>query len=217
MTSAVSAAAWAWIPIVVWATFAQTVRNAAQRSLTGAVGTLPATLVRFLYGLPCAVVWLLLVWQAQGGVLPRLTPAYGAWLAGGAVAQLGATAALLLAMKERNFIVAVTWSKTEVLQVALFGTLFLGERPGWLSLAAMAVAVSRDWAAPRSADPCVGRRAVCAGARSATPLCKGRRTAASAVGRRRRRFVRVNLLDTAVHDIEEAYEFILLLGREFGE
>ena len=43
-------AAWAWIPIVIWAAFAQTIRNAAQRTLTSELGTLPATLVRFLIG-----------------------------------------------------------------------------------------------------------------------------------------------------------------------
>ena len=51
-------AAWQWIPVTVWAAFAQTVRNAAQRHLTKELGTLGATLVRFLYGLPFAVLWL---------------------------------------------------------------------------------------------------------------------------------------------------------------
>ena len=36
---------WAWIPIVLWAAFAQTIRNATQRSLVDGVGTLGATLV----------------------------------------------------------------------------------------------------------------------------------------------------------------------------
>ncbi len=37
--------------VVAWA---QTARNAAQRTLTAQVGTLGPTLVRFLYGLPFA-------------------------------------------------------------------------------------------------------------------------------------------------------------------
>ena len=135
-------AAWAWIPIVVWAAFAQTVRNAAQRTLTAEVGTLPATLVRFLYGLPCAALWLAVVWHVSGSAKPFLSLHYGGWLSLGAMAQLGATALLLMAMKERNFIVAVTWSKTEILQVALFSLLFLGELPGWMSALAMVVATS---------------------------------------------------------------------------
>ena len=52
MTSSLTAAApWLWVPVVLFAALAQTVRNTAQRSLTAELGTLPATLVRFLYGL----------------------------------------------------------------------------------------------------------------------------------------------------------------------
>ena len=133
---------WAWIPLVIWAAFAQTIRNAAQRNLTTATGTLAATLARFLYGLPFALAFLAAV-VALGGAsagLPTASLPYAGWLALGALAQLAATALLLMAMKERNFIVAVTYSKTEVLQVALFGSLFLHEVPTWLTVAAMLVA-----------------------------------------------------------------------------
>lgn len=137
-------AVWAWIPIVIWAAFAQTIRNAAQRTLTAEIGTLPATLVRFLYGLPLAAVWLLLVCRFGGDAnpVPVFSLSYAAWIALGAVSQLAATALLLAAMRERNFIVAVTWSKTEVLQVAFFGTLLLQELPdGPMALAMIASTV----------------------------------------------------------------------------
>lgn len=132
--------AWAWIPIVLAAAAAQTVRNTAQRKLTGSIGTLPATLVRFLFGLPFAAFWLFALWLLLGQpALPRPGLAYGLWLLLGAVAQIAATACLLRAMRERNFIVAVTWSKTEVLQVALFSVVFLAEWPGaWAALAMFA-------------------------------------------------------------------------------
>jgi drug/metabolite transporter (DMT)-like permease len=134
--------AWAWIPIVVGAALAQTARNAAQRSLTAQVGTLGATLVRFLYGLPFAALAVVLLQGASDAplVLPPFNAAFFAWVAFGAVSQIAATALLLAAMKERNFIVAVTYSKTEVLQVALFAALFLHEVPGWLTLLAIGVA-----------------------------------------------------------------------------
>src|SRR3981189_722762 len=47
---------WAWIPITLGAALAQTLRNAAQRHLTGDLGALGATLVRFFYGLPFAAL-----------------------------------------------------------------------------------------------------------------------------------------------------------------
>lgn len=133
-------AAWAWIPITVWAAFAQTVRNAAQRSLTSQAGTLGATLARFLYGLPFALAWVLAVQAMDGGGVPAFHGGYAVWLVVGAVAQLLATAFLLMAMQERNFIVGVAFSKTEVLQVALFSTLFLHEVPTWLAAGAMLLA-----------------------------------------------------------------------------
>lgn len=134
-------ASWAWIPIVVWAAFAQTIRNAAQRSLVGDMGTLGATLVRFLYGLPFAGAWLLLVlvFITPESRLPPLQLQYLLWLMLGAACQLLATACLLVAMKQRNFIVGVAFSKTEVLQVGIFATLILQEVPTWLSGLAMVV------------------------------------------------------------------------------
>ncbi len=133
-------AAWAWIPITVCAAFGQTVRNAAQRSLTGQAGTLAATLARFLYGLPFALAWVLGMHAAGAGPVPAFHAGYFGWLATGAVAQLLATAFLLQAMQQRNFIVGVAFSKTEVLQVALLSTVFLHEVPTWLAALAMALA-----------------------------------------------------------------------------
>lgn len=139
---AAAVVAWAWIPIVVAAALAQTARNAAQRTLTAQVGTLGATLVRFLYGLPFAAVAVILLQGFSGAplALPPFTGAFFGWVAFGAVAQIGATAFLLGAMKERNFIVAVTYSKTEVLQVAVFAALFLQEVPSLVTLLAIGVA-----------------------------------------------------------------------------
>ncbi len=133
---------WAWIPIVVWAAFAQTIRNAAQRSLVNDMGTLGATLVRFLYGLPFAAVWLWLVLAlvAPQAQMPPVHASYLLWLTVGALCQLGATACLLVAMKQRNFIVGVAFSKTEVLQVGIFATLILQEIPSWMSGLAMVMA-----------------------------------------------------------------------------
>ena len=138
-------AAWAWIPIVIWAAFAQTIRNATQRTLVAELGTLSATLVRFLYGLPFAFAWLLVVYRflaPTGAALgwPPFTVAYAGWVFVGAAAQLAATAFLLQAMRQRNFIVGVTFSKTEVLQVGIFATIFLHELPTVWSALAMVIA-----------------------------------------------------------------------------
>jgi drug/metabolite transporter (DMT)-like permease len=130
---------WLWIPITVWAAFAQTVRNAAQRHLTAELGTLGATLVRFLYGLPFAALWLLLVHRMANSALPGMNGKFAFWVLVGAVSQIAATALLLRTMQERNFALGVAYSKTEVLQVAVFGLAFLGDpisMPAALAVAA---------------------------------------------------------------------------------
>src|SRR5690348_868621 len=115
----------AWIPITVFAAAAQTVRNAAQRHLTAQLGTLGATLVRFLYGVPFAGLWLWMVVAFRGETLPAPNLAFASWLFAGAVGQIAAMALLLKVMEERNFALGVAYSKTEVLQVAIFALLFL--------------------------------------------------------------------------------------------
>ena len=139
-----TAASWAWIPIVLFAAVAQTARNTAQRSLVAQAGTLGATLSRFLFGLPFAGLWVLALHllPATAGPVPSFGGGYFFWLLLGAMGQLAATAFLLAAMKQRNFVIGVAYSKTDALQVALFATVFLRELPGWITLVAMALATS---------------------------------------------------------------------------
>jgi uncharacterized membrane protein len=125
---------WLWIPVTLWAAFAQTLRNAAQRRLTAELGTLGATLVRFLYGLPFAALWFWLVLDYTGGGAPLPGAGFAAWVTLGALSQIAATALLLRTMEERNFALGVAYSKTEVIQIALFAFVALGDR---LSVAAL--------------------------------------------------------------------------------
>ncbi|MBI3706796.1 MAG: EamA/RhaT family transporter [Proteobacteria bacterium] len=118
---------WLWIPVTVWAAFAQTLRNAAQRHLTKELGTLGATLVRFLYGLPFALLWLAALVGYGGFAVPSPNLAFAAWVLAGALAQIIATALLLRVMAERNFALGVEYSKTEIVQVAVIGLIFLGD------------------------------------------------------------------------------------------
>src|SRR5689334_5627844 len=107
---------WLWIPLTIWAGFAQTLRNAAQRHLVADLGTLGATLVRFLYGLPFAALWFVIVLVASGDSVPNTNVEFVLWVLLGAVAQIAATALLLKVMSERNFTLGVAYSKTELVQ-----------------------------------------------------------------------------------------------------
>lgn len=116
-----------WAVFTLIAAAAQTARNAMQRELTATLGTVGATHVRFLFGFPFAVIFLLLVLYGTGLSLPNPPLAFWAWVLGGAFAQIAATALMLAAMGERSFVVAIAYIKTEPVQVALFGLIFLGD------------------------------------------------------------------------------------------
>jgi drug/metabolite transporter (DMT)-like permease len=133
---------WAWIPITLGAALAQTLRNAAQRHLTRDLGALGATLVRFLYGLPFAAIWLVIAWLgfAHGGDWPMINLPFLIWTVVAAVSQIAATALLLRNMEERNFAVGVAYSKSEIIQVALFGLVLLGDRISVLAVVSIVVA-----------------------------------------------------------------------------
>jgi drug/metabolite transporter (DMT)-like permease len=123
----VTAAPWLWAVFTLIAAAAQTVRNATQRGLTGKLGTVGATHVRFLFGLPFALIFLAGVVAVAGAPLPSPGAAFWPWVLLGALLQIAATALMLAAMGERSFVVAIAYIKTEPIQVALFGLIFLGD------------------------------------------------------------------------------------------
>ena len=118
---------WLWAIFTVIAAFAQTLRNAMQRELTGSLGTVGATHVRFLFGLPFVLVFLAAVVLATDAPLPRPAQNFWPWVILGAFAQIAATALMLAAMGERSFVVTIAYIKTEPIQVAVFGLIFLGD------------------------------------------------------------------------------------------
>ena len=102
-------------------------RNAAQRELTTRLGTVGATHVRFLFGFPFALIFLAGVMIALGHGLPRPPPVFWPWVVLGALTQVAATALMLAAMNDRSFVVVYAYIKTEPVQAALFGLIFLGD------------------------------------------------------------------------------------------
>jgi drug/metabolite transporter (DMT)-like permease len=138
----VTAYPWLWIVFTVIAAAAQTVRNAMQRELTGTLGTLGATHVRFLFGFPFALVFLAVLMLGTGTHLPHTGWAFWLWVLEGSAAQIAATALMLVAMGERSFVVTIAYLKTEPVQVAIFGLIFLGDKVTAPMAAAIVVATA---------------------------------------------------------------------------
>jgi drug/metabolite transporter (DMT)-like permease len=129
-----------WVLTTLTAAAAQTGRNAAQSGLTRQIGTLGATQVRFLFGLPFALLFLALVPWVTGEPIPLPGLRSLGFAVLGAVTQIGATALMLLVMKSQNFAVTTAWLKTEPVLVALASWVVLGEVLSLPMLACIAVA-----------------------------------------------------------------------------
>lgn len=128
---------WLWIPITVGAAFMQAVRTAIQRQLTKRLSTNGATYTRFVYGLPLAILYVFFLGEWIGYAWPAPTTSFWLWTVAGSLSQILATTLLLTVFRWKNFAVGIAYSKTEVVQAALFGLVFLGEAVTWLGAAAI--------------------------------------------------------------------------------
>jgi len=133
-----------WIPITIAASFAQVVRNAAQRSVMGDTGPWGATLVRFLFGLPFTAAFVGVAVAFTRGEQPHATPAFWAAALLGGASQIAATAALLVAMRRAGFAVATAVQQSSIPLAALLGLLVYGEQlsaVGWTGVALASAAL----------------------------------------------------------------------------
>ena len=121
-----------WIPITIAAAAFQVARNALQRGLLGDAGPWGATLVRFLFGLPFALA----IWVVVALATPAARPAFGPdyWLpvATGALSQLLASAALLVAMRRAGFAIGTALQQSSLPLSAIMGLVAFHDRlSGW--------------------------------------------------------------------------------------
>ena len=131
-----------WIPFTITAAMGQVARNAMQRQLTGPLGTWGATNIRFLFGFPFALLFFAAVLVFTGDRLPWPTIAFWPWLLVGALCQILATGLMLLAMNARSFVVTTAYLKTEAIQTAIFGFVFLGDHLTALKVLAILIATA---------------------------------------------------------------------------
>ncbi len=129
-----------WIPFTITAALGQVARNAMQRQLTGPLGTWGATNIRFLFGFPFSIMFFAAVLTVSGDHVPWPAAAFWPWLLLGALSQIVATGLMLVAMNDRSFVVTTAYLKTEAIQTAIFGFVFLGDHLTFLKVVAILIA-----------------------------------------------------------------------------
>jgi drug/metabolite transporter (DMT)-like permease len=132
-----------WILVTVVAAAFQIARTALQHRLRALLTVSGAGFVRYLYGAPLSVA-AVLAFVAAGVELPHVEARFWPTIAGAGVAQILGTMFLIRAFDARDFAVGTVLSKTEVVQVALFSLLLLGEPlrlGGWVGAVVCTVGV----------------------------------------------------------------------------
>ncbi len=117
-----------WIPLTIGAAFLQNLRTAVQKHLRARMSTNAATFTRFAFGSPLVILYVLALHRYAGLAWPAPNREFVFWVVLGGVAQIVATSCLIHIFSFRNFAVGVAYSKTEVIQAAVFGLVFLGDR-----------------------------------------------------------------------------------------
>ena len=131
-----------WVVFTLIGAAGQTARNAMQRELTPQLGALGATLVRFLFGFPFALIFLGTAMVVTGAQLPPMNLAFAGWTVLGAVPQIAGTALMLKTMEHRSFVVTIAYLKTEPMLVAIMGLVFLGDPLTLMTATAILVAMT---------------------------------------------------------------------------
>jgi drug/metabolite transporter (DMT)-like permease len=131
-----------WILLTAAAAPLQVARNALQRGLVGDAGPWGATLVRFLFGLPFSIAMFGVVAVLTPDAHPEPSVRFALGVLAGALAQIAATGALLLAMHRAGFAVATVMQQSSLPLGALLGWVALGDRLSPAAWGGVAVATA---------------------------------------------------------------------------
>ena len=119
----------------------QAVRTAGQKQLSSSVSPMSSTLIRYVFGLPFTIIYLVYVTQSElADILVQAlnNRRFVLFSLAAALAQIIATFLLIKVFSFRNFTVGTSLAKTEAVQAAVFGTLMFGiplSLQGWLAVA----------------------------------------------------------------------------------
>ena len=117
-------AIWIWITII--AAISQSFRTAQQKNLKNRLGDFGASFVRFSYAIPFAWSSLLFYCFVTNSSLPSLNYKFGFWVTIAGILQIIFTVLLIKLFSHRSFAAGTAFSKTEVIQVAIFEALIIG-------------------------------------------------------------------------------------------
>ena len=115
-----------WVIFAIVAAAAQALRTAVQRRMAGPIGSYGAAYIRFSFACPIAWLFVWIYTSTTGNGFAGLPVSFWIWVNIAALTQVIFTILLVQLFSHRSFAAAVAFSKTEVLQTAIFEAIILG-------------------------------------------------------------------------------------------
>lgn len=137
-----------WVLVTLGAVVLQAARTSMQQRLRAQLSITAAGFVRYFYGAPIALGAVAVAVVAFGQSLEAPPAVFWVTVTAAGIAQIVGTVALISAFDRRGFAVGTVYSKTEVLQVAVFSAVVLHEPLrvwGWVG--ALVCVVGVGWLA----------------------------------------------------------------------
>ncbi|MEM7196633.1 MAG: EamA family transporter, partial [Pseudomonadota bacterium] len=128
-----------WIVFTIGAAFFQNLRSALQKHIKGKLSTLGAAYSRFLYALPFSAVYLLVIHYTGDSAYPDPTSLFLFYCLLGGLSQILFTVVLLWLFSFKSFAVGTTFSKLEVIMVAVLGALVIGDSLNTVAIIAIVI------------------------------------------------------------------------------
>ena len=130
-----------WVIITILAAFSQNLRSTFQKKLQSDLSDIGATNVRFLFGLPFAIIYFLFLHNSYEVTLNSIPNKFILFTILGGVSQIIATFLLLKIFNYKNFAVGTTYSKTEPIQALFFSILILGETISYMGMIGIIIGI----------------------------------------------------------------------------
>tara|TARA_B100001559_G_scaffold111615_1_gene93667 strand:+ start:108 stop:1013 length:906 start_codon:yes stop_codon:yes gene_type:complete len=112
-----------WVFITIFAALMQTIRTSLQKSLTTFLSAEVITWIRFIFGFPIVILYVLFL-HNNGLEFPSISQKFMLYCLFAGLFQIIGTILLVSLFSHRNFAVSTAYTKTEAIQVAIFGAIF---------------------------------------------------------------------------------------------
>lgn len=129
-----------WVFITIFAATMQTTRTSLQKSLTQNLSAEAITWVRYSFGLPVVIIYIIIL-NAAGLDIPAINWPFAIYCVAAGVFQIIATILLVSLFSHRNFAVSTAYAKTEAIQAAIIGSVLFGEYVNFFGSIAIAIGV----------------------------------------------------------------------------